>query len=71
MSNKDIIEAEGKVLEVLPNQMFKVELTNGHVITCYTGGKMRKNKIRIVAGDKVRCELTPYDLTKGRVTYRI
>ena len=51
--------------------MFKVELENGHVITCYTGGKMRKNKIRIVAGDRVRCELTPYDLTKGRVTYRI
>ena len=71
MSKKDIIEAEGTVLEVLPNQMFKVELENGHVITCYTGGKMRKNKIRIVAGDKVRCELTPYDLTKGRVTYRI
>jgi translation initiation factor IF-1 len=71
MSNKDIIEAEGKILEILPNQMFKVELENGHVITCYTGGKMRKNKIRIVAGDKVRCELTPYDLTKGRVTYRI
>lgn len=71
MSKKDIIEAEGTVLEVLPNQMFKVELENGHVITCYTGGRMRKNKIRIVAGDKVRCELTPYDLTKGRVTYRI
>jgi translation initiation factor IF-1 len=71
MSKKDIIEAEGRILEVLPNQMFKVELENGHVITCYTGGKMRKNKIRIVAGDKVRCELTPYDLTKGRVTYRI
>lgn len=71
MSKKDIIEAEGRVLEVLPNQMFKVELENGHVITCYTGGKMRKNKIRIVAGDRVRCELTPYDLTKGRVTYRI
>ena len=71
MSNKDIIEAEGKILEILPNQMFKVELENGHVITCYTGGKMRKNKIRIAAGDRVRCELTPYDLTKGRVTYRI
>jgi len=71
MSNKDIIEAEGKILEILPNQMFKVELENGHIITCYTGGKMRKNKIRIVAGDRVRCELTPYDLTKGRVTYRI
>ena len=69
--SKDIIEAEGKVLEILPNQMFKIELDNGHVITCYTGGKMRKNKIRIVAGDRVKIELTPYDLTKGRVTYRI
>lgn len=69
--SKDIIEAEGKVLEILPNQMFKVELDNSHVITCYTGGKMRKNKIRIVAGDRVKIEMTPYDLTKGRVTYRI
>ena len=69
--SKDIIEAEGKVLEILPNQMFKIELDNGHVITCYTGGKMRKNKIRIVAGDRVKIEMTPYDLTKGRVTYRI
>ena len=51
MSKADIIDTEGKVLEVLPNQMFKVELTNGHIITCYTGGKMRKNKIRIVAGE--------------------
>lgn len=71
MSRKDIIEAEGKILEVLPNQMFKVDLENGHIITCYTGGKMRKNKIRIVAGDRVKVEMTPYDLTKGRVTYRI
>ena len=69
--SKDIIEAEGKVLEILPNQMFKVELSNSHIITCYTGGKMRKNKIRIVAGDRVKIEMTPYDLTKGRVTYRI
>ena len=51
--------------------MYKVELDNGHVITCYTGGKMRKNKIRIVGGDRVKVEMTPYDLTKGRVTYRI
>jgi translation initiation factor IF-1 len=71
MSKKDIIEAEGKILEILPNQMFKVDLENGHIITCYTGGKMRKNKIRIVAGDRVKVEMTPYDLTKGRVTYRI
>ena len=69
--SKDIIEAEGKVLEILPKQMFKIGLDNGHVITCYTGGKMRKNKIRIVAGDRVKIEMTPYDLTKGRVTYRI
>ena len=54
MSKKDIIEAEGKILEILPNQMFKVDLENGHIITCYTGGKMRKNKIRIVAGDRVK-----------------
>lgn len=71
MNNKDIIEAEGKILEVLPNQMFKVQLENTHIITCYTGGKMRKNKIRLVAGDRVKTELTPYDLTKGRITYRI
>ena len=51
--------------------MFKIGLDNGHVITCYTGGKMRKNKIRIVAGDRVKIEMTPYDLTKGLVTYRI
>ncbi len=71
MSKKDIVEAEGKILEVLPNQMFKVELENGHVITCYTGGKMRQFKIRMVAGDSVKVEMTPYDLTKGRITYRI
>lgn len=71
MSKADTIETEGKILEVLPNQMYKVELDNGHVITCYTDGKMRKNKIRIVGGDRVKVEMTPYDLTKGRVTYRI
>ena len=69
--SKDIIEAEGKVLEILPNQMFKVELSNGHIITCYTGGKMRKNRIRIVAGDSVKIEMSPYDMEKGRITYRI
>ena len=71
MSKEETIEAEGKILEVLPNQMFKVELDNGHVITCYTGGKMRQFRIRMVAGDSVKVEMTPYDLSKGRITYRM
>ena len=71
MSKEETIEAEGKILEVLPNQMFKVELENGHVITCYTGGKMRQFRIRMVAGDSVKVEMTPYDLSKGRITYRM
>jgi len=61
---------EGTVVEVLRNQMFKVELDNGHIVTCYTGGKMRKFKIRIVVGDSVTVEMTPYDLEKGRIIYR-
>lgn len=69
--NSDIIELEGNIKEVLPNQMFKVELDNGHEITCYTAGKMRQFKIRLVAGDRVRVEMTPYDLSKGRITFRI
>ena len=69
--NDGIIEIEGKIVDVLPNQMFKVELENGHIVTCYTGGKMRQFKIRLVTGDKVRIEMTPYDLDKGRITYRI
>lgn len=68
---KDFIEVEGTVTEVLPNQMFKVTLENNHVVTCYTGGKMRQFKIRLVQGDRVKIEMTPYDLTKGRITYRI
>jgi translation initiation factor IF-1 len=67
----DIIETEGIIKEVLPNQMFKVELENGHIVTCYTGGKMRRFRIRLVQGDKVRIEMTPYDLDKGRVTFRL
>ena len=59
MSKEETIEAEGKILEILPNQMFKVELENGHVITCYTGGKMRQFRIRMVAGDSVKVEMTP------------
>lgn len=71
MGKEDIIEVEGNIIEVLPNQMFKVQLENEHVITCYTGGKMRQFRIRLVQGDRVRVEMTPYDLEKGRITYRI
>lgn len=71
MSKEGIIELEGDIIEVLPNQMFKVKLDNGHIVTCYTGGKMRQFKIRLVAGDRVRVEMTPYDLDKGRITFRI
>jgi len=71
MSKEDIIQVEGNIVEVLPNQMFKVQLDNEHVITCYTGGKMRQFRIRLVQGDRVRIEMTPYDLEKGRITYRI
>jgi len=69
--NDDILEFEGNIVDVLPNQMFKVELDNGHLVTCYTGGKMRQFRIRLVAGDKVRIEMTPYDLEKGRITRRL
>jgi len=69
--NNEIIEFEGNIVEVLPNQMFKVKLDNGHIVTCYTGGKMRQFRIRLVAGDKVRIEMTPYDLDKGRITFRL
>lgn len=69
--NSDIIELEGQIVEVLPNQMFKVELDNNHVVTCYTGGKMRQFRIRLVQGDRVKIEMTPYDLTKGRVIFRL
>ena len=68
--NSELFEMEGKVVEVLRNQMFKVELDNGHIVTAYTGGKMRKFKIRIVVGDSVTIEMTPYDLAKGRIIYR-
>jgi translation initiation factor IF-1 len=67
---KDVIEAEGKVLEPLPNAMFKVELANGHQILAHISGKMRMHYIRILPGDKVQVEISPYDLTKGRIVYR-
>ena len=67
----DVLEFEGQIIDVLPGQSFKVELENGHVVVCYTSGRLRKNRIRLVLGDRVRVEMTPYDLTKGRVTYRL
>ena len=70
MSKDDVIEMEGKVIEALPNAMFQVELPNGHRIMAHISGKMRMNFIRILPGDKVTIELTPYDLTRGRITYR-
>ncbi len=71
MSKDDQLEMEGTVLETLPNTMFRVKLENGHVITAHISGRMRKNYIRILTGDKVKIEMTPYDLTKGRITYRM
>ncbi|MEJ2326799.1 MAG: translation initiation factor IF-1 [Chromatiaceae bacterium] len=65
-----VIQMEGTVVETLPNTMFRVVLENGHVVTAHISGKMRKHYIRILTGDKVTVELTPYDLTKGRITYR-
>ena len=70
MSKSDVIEMEGKVIEALPNAMFQVELPNGHRIMAHISGKMRMNFIRILPGDKVTVELTPYDLEHGRITYR-
>lgn len=70
MSKEDHIEMEGTVIETLPYTTFKVELENGHIVTAHLSGKMRKNFIRILTGDKVRVELTPYDLTKARIVFR-
>ena len=70
MAKEDQIEMEGEVVDTLPNTMFRVKLENGHIVTAHISGKMRKNYIRILTGDQVRDELTPYDLTKGRITYR-
>lgn len=70
MSKKDVIEVEGKVLEKLPNAMFQVELENGHTILAHISGKLRLHYIRILPGDKVTIEMSPYDLTKGRITWR-
>jgi len=70
MSKEDLIEMEGVVDEVLPDSRYRVTLDNGHNLIAYSGGKMRKNHIRILAGDKVSLELSPYDLSKGRITFR-
>ena len=70
MSKEDVIEIEGTVIEALPNAMFQVELANGHKILAHVSGKLRGNYIRIVPGDKVTVEMSPYDLTKGRITWR-
>ncbi len=70
MAKQSSIEQDGTIVEALSNAMFKVELENGHVIICHISGKMRMNYIKILPGDKVRVEMSPYDLTKGRITYR-
>ena len=70
MSKQDVIEVEGTILEALPNAMFQVQLVNGHVILAHISGKIRMNFIKILPGDKVTVELTPYDLIRGRITYR-
>jgi translation initiation factor IF-1 len=70
MAKEDQIEMDGEVVDTLPNTMFRVKLENGHIVTAHISGKMRKNYIRILTGDQVKVELTPYDLSKGRITYR-
>ncbi|MGL6222768.1 MAG: translation initiation factor IF-1 [Steroidobacteraceae bacterium] len=70
MSKEDAIQMEGRVTETLPNTTFRVQLQNGHLVTAHISGKMRKNYIRILTGDTVTVEMTPYDLSKGRIVYR-
>lgn len=70
MTDKQVIEVEGKVIEVLPNARFRVELEGGHVILCHISGKMRMHYIRILSGDRVTVEMSPYDIEKGRIVYR-
>ncbi len=70
MAKEELLEFKGVVSEILPNAMFRVKLENDHEITAHTAGKMRKNRIRVLAGDVVTVEMTPYDLTKGRITFR-
>ncbi len=70
MSKDDVIETEGTIVEALPNASFKVKLSNGHIITAYISGKLRMNYIKIIPGDSVKLEMSPYDLTKGRIIWR-
>lgn len=70
MSKEELIEVEGEIVETLPNAMFRVKLDNGHVVLAHVAGKMRMYFIRILPGDRVKLELSPYDLTRGRITYR-
>ena len=70
MSKEEILEFKGKVTDLLPNAMFKVSLENGHEVLAHTAGRMRKNRIRVLAGDEVLVQITPYDLTKGRIIFR-
>ena len=70
MSKQDLLEFKGKVTDLLPNAIFRVQLENGHVVTAHTAGKLRKNRIRVLQGDNVTVEMTPYDLTKGRIIFR-
>ena len=70
MSKQDLLEFKGKVMDLLPNAMFRVKLENGHTVTAHTAGKLRKNRIRVLQGDNVTVEMTPYDLTKGRIFFR-
>ena len=70
MSKEEILEFKGKVTDILPNAMFKVELENGHEVLAHTAGRRRKNRIRVLAGDEVLVQVTPYDLTKGRIIFR-
>ena len=70
MSKQDLLEFKGTVTDLLPNAMFRVKLENGHIVTAHTAGKLRKNRIRVLQGDSVTVEMTPYDLTKGRIIFR-
>ena len=70
MGKQDILEFKGQVIDLLPNAMFRVKLENGHTVTAHTAGKLRKNRIRVLQGDNVTVEMTPYDLTKGRIIFR-
>ena len=70
MSKQDLLEFKGTVIDLLPNAMFRVKLENGHTVTAHTAGKLRKNRIRVLQGDTVTVEMTPYDLTKGRIIFR-